>query len=196
MISDASSAVLRQLTRLRFVKFVYNKNISDRMLRDLAHLPDLRSLSCVYCSGITDQGIQHLTALRGCLEYLSVWYCTKISSACADALAQMQVLKALDVANCDLLDDQFLFRLAASPTVRASLMSVNIWGCAKVTDAGVVQLARFSHLVTLCLANCKLITNEGVQPLTRLDNLISLNIMNCDGVTADVVAPSRACWMR
>ena len=178
-----------KLTSLKLHSF-NNDQFSD--LRTLS----LQKLDLSYCSGITDAGLAHLSALRlkelnlsSCdvtdaglahlsalpLQKLDLSYCSKVTDAGLTHLSALR-LRELHLTHCKHITDAGLAHLSTLPLQRLSLTH-----CKRITDAGLAHL-RNCPLQLLDLAACELLTDTGLAHLSPLPLQI-LDLSNCEPIT-------------
>jgi hypothetical protein len=73
--------------------------------------------------------------------------------------------------------------LAQIVEIFPNMRNLNLRGCYKITDAGLVHLKDLTKLTYLNLVNCWHITDAGLEYLKDLTHLTKLNLVNCWHIT-------------
>ena len=142
-------------------------NIAGAELADIAAMWQLRHLELDDNSGITDEGLAHLTQLRGLQELLLNG--TSVTDAGMEHLRRLKQLKLLGLVGTA-VSDQGLVALGDL----AALTRLGVAGT-RISDAGLPALSNLRKLKTLDI-NDTIITDVGMAEIAKLDNLESLTL--------------------
>eukprot|EP00808_Paulinella_micropora_P013646 g7160.t1 len=88
-------------------------------------------------------------------------------------------LQQLDLFGCRRLTDAGLIHLSRL----GNLQHLDLGGCSQLTDAGLVHLSGLRNLQYLDLRACQHLTDEGLIPLSGLRSLQHLNLGGCNQLT-------------
>ena len=171
MIADGVVDLVRQ-SPFPVVLSVAGTPISDDGLRQLAELP-LVGLHLELCQNVSDAGIGQLGRTN---SLQALWLTgTGVTHEGLKQLASLPNLVALDLEVCDGVTDASCGVLAGMSNLRALILKKTAFEPARVTDDGVLQLAKLQHLELLDLyANS--VTDAGVEHLGRMQSLRSLDL--------------------
>ena len=109
-------------------------------------------------------------AAFGEIQRLDLSYAA-ISGATLNALDAMTGLLHLDLSRTQ-ADDEALAFVAH----QAQLMELDVWGCDRITDAGLVHLEALQRLERLELGQCPGVTDAGLPALVALPRLSTLGV--------------------
>ena len=179
-IDDHGLQLLAPLTQLRNLSFLECSYITDHgSLQHLAPFAELRSLNFLGCYKITDDGLIHLAPFNK-LENLNLSNCYKIRDRGLQQIALLTQLRSLSLNNCSQITNAGLRHLAPL----TELQRLNLGGWYEITDDGLNHLAPFQKLEILSLRSCFQITNRGIQLLvTLIKKLRCLNLDGCSRIT-------------
>jgi hypothetical protein len=134
---------------------------------------------------LTDEALDTLAPLAGCLTLLNISNNEELTGLCvASVLAPFKLLSILSLWGCARMTDEGLIALSALPT----LCSLDVCDCYQVTDRAVEMLGQMAQLTFLDLSLVPRITDASVAALVRLPALTSLNLEGCWRLT-DAAAP-------
>jgi len=158
---------------------------------DVKKLSGLKSLCGLALGGseVSDSGLADIARIKS-VESLTL-YRTKVTSGGMKYLAEMPVLKALDVSGNSKVSDQGLMAIAECKSIR-SLEVSNI----NFTDIGIVHLGTMTELIALDMCNNSKVTNAGLGHLTGLRKLQLLNLDGVEFTDAGVVHLGRLSALR
>jgi F-box/leucine-rich repeat protein 2/20 len=137
--------------------------IDDKAIIDLSNeCKGIQGLELVGCNAVSDTGLLNLAGkLNSSLQTLNLSYCSKITDLGVEALAQQ----------C------------------GNLVSLNLYGCIKLSSAGIVALKKCTHLRSLNLS-CTAVDDDGIHSLVAnggLENLREIDIYNCQKLSDAVI---------
>ncbi|KAF0686422.1 Aste57867_21793 [Aphanomyces stellatus] len=144
-VHDADLAMLVQLHQTspptqHLVHLYLNEciNFTDDGMKSLGSIPSLRTLHCKQCPQLQGHG---LFALAHTLSELDVSGCLWIHDAAVALIARsFSRLQSLSIAHCVNVTNQGLFALADRPHHSAPLLKIDVSGCVKLTDSGLLVL--------------------------------------------------------
>jgi hypothetical protein len=129
------------------------KNVSDEALAALSDFPALRELTPI---GLKDDGFRHVGRCSR-LERLTCMYCRESGDAATEHIAGLEL--KYYYAGLTQITDRSLEILGGMQ----SLEQVDLYECLKVTDAGLVFLARLPRLREVHLDSLPGVTLEGTR---------------------------------
>ena len=199
-------ALIRACPDLRYLAVREPRLMDKNLVQMPAKCPELRSL-ILQGSYLTDVGLQAIGARCPHLETLQIFNCQGIKHEGLIAIAQgCPQLKDVDLTGARRLRDRGVCALAQLP-----LNSLYLHTCKKITDKSLRALGRApagKHLKFLNLCGCVKITDAGVMALappvsnagasieTGLPRLESLNLVDCEQVTyAGAAAVAQRCTL-
>lgn len=174
LTDEALRHVAAGLPALRSINLSFCVSITDQGLRHLARMPELRDLNLRSCDNITDAGVAHLAEGGSRLTCLDVSFCDKIGD---QALAHMSQglfhLRQLSLSACGVSDDG-IERIAGT---LHELDTLNVGQCSRLTDRALALVAeKLSRLRCIDLYGCTRLTTAGLERLARLPQLAVLNL--------------------
>lgn len=146
--------------------------ISNSGLEHLKTLKKLRQLDISRCSNVNDVGMAHLKDLP--IEDLDISYCERITGRGVLVLPR---LKGLTLVGCNQVNREWISFLSALP-----ITELNFSWCNKIDDLALKVLKYLPYLVTIDFWGCPKITHEGTRFLAALRSLRSLCIARCTKV--------------
>lgn len=158
------------LTRLR--KLHLDDCVRLDTLRPLMSAPTLQFMDLVGCVGITD--LEPLSSLHALTE-LRLTNCSAVTDL--SPLKNLQALRVLYVQGCDIQDDSL-----RSLSNLTCLRELSLFGCSKITNAGLVGLENLTRLRRLDLSGCHRLTDAGLQALARMKRMQDLSLGNCTDI--------------
>jgi len=167
---------LRHLAPLKNLKelFLLVKEIRGPGLSHLAKLPNLRYLQVKHTDEkgkyvFGDSSLRYIKDIPS-LRRLKVWWCLPITERGIAYLAECPQLEGIELGKLP-VTDRNLSQLKALPRLKSLDVS---GGESKVTDAGMVHVARMRNLESLSLPST--ITDTGAAHLAGLNKLKSLQL--------------------
>ncbi|MCP4888680.1 MAG: hypothetical protein GY904_18955 [Planctomycetaceae bacterium] len=167
-LTDADFASLAALQDLRTLS-LYGSTWSDRSMRQLQELTQLRSLTLDQVEKVTDRGIRYLLACPQ-LETLRV-NIVGLTDQSGKVLAKLQALKFVQLNQTD-VTGEILESLASLPTLTKLDISFPVRGYARFIG----QMPVLNHLV---LTGCEKLSDADFGELGRLRNVRQLTIRRC-----------------
>jgi len=170
-IDDESMFVICQLSHIEVLR-IENSNISDGALATLRGLPLLRSLT-IGGAKISSEGLAAIGSLKN-LEEITL-YMNDGGIVLNDNLAvifgSLPKLRRLKFqSRCDLSDEDVKHICRSG-----KLEELHLVGCTRITDSGLVHIARMSNMNSLDLSKTS-ITAQGLCQLSGLVSLTSLSL--------------------
>lgn len=167
-LTDADFASLAALQDLRTLS-LYGSTWSDRSMRQLQELTELRSLTLDQVEKVTDRGIRYLLACPQ-LETLRV-NIVGLTDQSGKVLARLQALKFVQLNQTD-VTGEILESLASLPTLTKLDISFPVRGYVRFIG----QMPVLNHLV---LTGCENLSDADFGELGRLRNVRQLTIRRC-----------------
>jgi F-box/leucine-rich repeat protein 14 len=179
-----------ELKRLRQFTFLKCLDLSQRGIKDshmkvVVHVRRLQNLE-LHFSDITDKSLKYISRLKE-LRLLRLSHCYKISSKGLKNISILSQLEHVELPNCSQLKN---FALKCFSQL-ANLKYLNLKGCKSITDYGLMHLQNCKKLVSLNIAECSRITDEGLSVFEELADIKSLNISNLTYLTLDGIKKLR-----
>jgi len=166
-ISDVGMKHLSKLTNLQNLSLIGLTKISYVGVKHLVDLAALAEINLSGCHRICDAAIEHLSKLT-CLKTLYLARINNITDLGFKHLLQLTKLQKLHLSLCRNLDDSVLRHLS---TALIELRFLDLTGCRKVTEDGIVHLAQLKSLKVLTVNDCSF-TRDVVNRLrTKLPTL-------------------------
>ena len=156
----------------------YASKISDIGLQHLQRLQNLKVLKLHYCHGIRDHGLDYIAQCRN-LTHLDIGL-TRLSSKGFEKLHRLQNLYHLDIRGCVL--GSTVLGLASLCKIR-SLKSLSLSGNHGVDDGCLQAISFHSGLRTIHMRQCRKVSDYGILALARMNSLERLDITGCERVT-------------
>lgn len=169
-ITDAGLTHLRNMDQLAQLVLSVSCDITDEGLREIGQLTSLRSLDLASARSIprvvvnpqiTDDGIAHLTSLRG-LVSLNISG-TGITDEGLRHLTDLPDLRQLDLCATQITDEGLRI-LSELPSLRR----MDLYCCSEITGEGLLALANLEDLRYFNVRHCAQITDEDVSALQAL----------------------------
>jgi len=183
VLTDEDLLQLRELKNLTSIDLTNCGQITRRGLQSFSLNPgQIKSLILTDCPKITDRFCDHIVHYTS-LERLDVRGCFRISDNGVGALTSLRYLKHLDLSvgatvssegNNQSISDVSMHTLAQMP----QLASLQLEGCASITDKGLIRLAALRNLTFLNVSSTG-ITDEGLSIIHHLPKLCVLEIGSC-----------------
>ncbi len=177
---------IAHLDGLKELALIYCQGITAATLKEIAKLPQLRSLNLTAAFSLPDgrtskqAPIQTLTTLRT-LEELVLSDVTKISDAQVLKLSGALVkLKALDFSYCAAITNKSCEAIAKLPC----LQTLKLHRCRDLTDTSLKALSSVATLTELDVTFIQ-VTDEGMKHVAKLTNLKVLDVSCCRSLTDD-----------
>ena len=160
----------------------YASKISDAGLQHLRRLGNLRVLKLHYCHGIRDHGLDHIAQCHS-LTHLDVGL-TRLSSKGFAKLHGLQHLYHLDMRGC--VFGSTVLGLASLCRIR-SLKSLSLSGNHGVDDGCLQAISFHSGLRTIHMRQCRKVSDHGILALARMKCLERVDITGCSRVTRHAI---------
>ena len=137
---------LRQLTEIRRLTALTLSNtlVTDRGLEHVARMRHLRSLDLYNCQAASGKGLGQLRSLQELA-------CLDLSHTAANDETTRHLSGLRRIRELYLFGDQITDRGLESLATMASLRTLGLWGCTRLTEQGMRQLKRLPLLTTLYL---------------------------------------------
>jgi hypothetical protein len=141
------------------------RSLSDSELNQTVRFKKLNYLDFTRGWGIeeakiTDAGLKNISQLDlPNLEWLMLGYCTRITDAGMQYVAEMKRLKHLSLMGCRQITDDALEKIKTLTT----LEYLDVRGCRSITDRGLFSLANMKRLKEILLGGCNNITPQGIE---------------------------------
>lgn len=156
----------------------YASKISDIGLQHLQRLKNLKVLKLHYCHGIRDHGLEYVAQCHN-LTHLDIGL-TRLSSKGFEKLHGLQNLYHLDIRGCVL--GSTVLGLASLCKIR-SLKSLSLSGNHGVDDGCLQAISFHNGLRTIHMRQCRKVSDYGILALARMNSLERLDITGCSRVT-------------
>lgn len=186
-------------------------HITNRGMRPLRRVKNLKDLKLRRCTSITDQGfsnIFNLTALTSvdlsgcvchsngfqelgnltCLRTLILHGNHRISCKVFQHINKLPQLETLDLSRTDVqLCGSHKCACSKAPSALTALTSLNLRGCTLIENKGLaIVVSKLTALRDLNLSWITNLTDVGVSTLTALKNLQTLKLYGCGKVTMNM----------
>lgn len=141
------------------------RSLSDSEFNQIVKFKKLNYLDFTRGCGIeeakiTDAGLKNIWQLDlPNLEWLMLGYCTRITDAGMQYVAEMKRLKHLSLMGCRQITDNGLEKIMSLTT----LEYLDVRGCRNITDRGLLSLANMKSLKEILLGGCNNITPQGIE---------------------------------
>jgi F-box and leucine-rich repeat protein 14 len=141
-------------------------------------LQQLRHLTLHSAANVTDDGLQHLSALSAPLRAIEIDSCTRISDRGAAQLAALRHVSHLHLGGCVKLSNVSLSFLT---TALYQLQSLHLEHCWQITDEGILDMAWATpQLSSMSFKGWRHVSSDGVsRTLCALGELRRLTFANC-----------------
>lgn len=144
----------------------------------------LVKLWLVSCHQVRDAGIEAVVRTNNKLEEIGLSFCERISDRSIAAIAKScPKLAVLEVELCVQLMSSGMKCLAAMHVNPASLRKLNVGGCRRIGDDGMLEVAkRCTRLREVNVRQCDKLTDASMRALTH--NCLELELLNMEEVYA------------
>ncbi|KAL3667927.1 hypothetical protein V7S43_006804 [Phytophthora oleae] len=141
-------------------------------------------LKMVHCPQIRDVGVEAIVRTNSRLEELSLSFCERISDRCFLTIGKScPGLASLEVELCVQLGNNALKYLAMMLVNPTKLRRLNIAGCRRIGDEGLLELLKVcTGLQKVNLRQCDRMTDLSVRSLTH--NCLELDTLNVEELDA------------
>lgn len=167
---------------IKVLDLSYASKISDIGLQHLKRLQKLKVLKLHYCHGIRDHGLEYIAQCQN-LTHLDVGL-TRLSSKGFSKLHGMQNLCHLDMRGC--VFGSTVLGLASLCKI-PSLKSLSLSGNHGVDDGCLQAISFHSGLRTIHMRQCRKVSDHGILALARMKCLERVDITGCSRVTAEAI---------
>ncbi|GLD93064.1 hypothetical protein PINS_up001656 [Pythium insidiosum] len=157
--------------------------LTDATLRAVStHCRRLKRLVVAHCHRITDLGVDAVVRSCSRLEELVLSYCERVSERCMAAIgASCPHLTALELEMCVQLGSPALRLLASSLVTPTRLRRLNLAGCHRVGDDGLLVIAKLcTRLQHVNLRGLDKLTDASLRMLTH--NSLELETLQLEDV--------------
>src|SRR5690348_17355542 len=138
----------------------------------------LTSINLSGCTHLTDKSIKYLAKLKN-LKNLNLSDCNQITDAAIKDLSKLQNLTILNLSSCNQITGAAIKDLSKLQ----NLTILNLSSCYQITDAAIKDLSKLQNLTALNLDSCTKITDAAIKDLSKLQNLTALDLSICDQIT-------------
>ncbi|RLN62087.1 hypothetical protein BBJ28_00010105, partial [Nothophytophthora sp. Chile5] len=144
----------------------------------------LMRLRMVHCSQIRDVGVEAIVGSNPRLEELALSFCERISDRCFLTIGKScRNLSMLEMELCVQLGDTSLKYLASTLANPSKLRRLNIAGCRRIGDEGLLEIANVcTGLQNVNLRLCDRLTDLSVRCLTH--NCLELEALNVEELSS------------
>lgn len=173
---------------MTFVHLSCCNDLTDDALLFICTLPKVTGISLFGCSGITDNGIKHLSEHIIQLQDLSLACLYKITDVGLTYLPKFSQLNKLNLSLCrNLTENGYLSLTQLTSLTNLTLSEIDDSPAPDITDAVLVGFSNsLLQLKELDLSYCTKITDKGLAPICKnLQNLRTFRINGCKNVTPD-----------
>lgn len=170
----SNNSLLKELT-LEYVQ------VQDEIIEELGSLNDLKSLSIVGGSGITDNGFSLVKYLVS-LKKLDLVYNNFLDSTFSN-LTHLTMLSELDLSASNNLTKIGMNSICMINT----LTKLSLHGCMDLEDSALESIGDLQNLVSLDISNCKQITDQGIYHISKLKKLRTLNLVDVYLITDESI---------
>lgn len=153
-----------------------------------AALRHVRHLTLSNCTRLTDASMQTIATHCQHLQALSICGCSNLTDAGLVAIGKgCSSLQRINLGWCEAVGDAGLTAFAAA--VGPRLVDIDLCGCFRITDLGVVWLVwHCPNVVRLDLHCCRRITNASLAAIAeQLHALHFLNLSGCRKISPETV---------
>nr|GMC82060.1 F-box protein At3g58530 [Ipomoea batatas] len=158
------------------------KNITDKSLHLIAdNYQELDSLNLTRCIKLTDSGLQRILLKCSLLQSLNLYALSIFTDEAYKKISLLPHLKFLDLCGAQNLTDDGLSCIANCKR----LVSLNLTWCVRVTDVGVLAIARgCTSLELLSLFGIVGVTDKSLEALSSFcsNTLTTLDVNGCIGI--------------
>ncbi|GAN11538.1 conserved hypothetical protein [Mucor ambiguus] len=136
--------------------------------------PQLKYLNLTDCSFLTDQAISHLVSAAPQLQSLSLSFCCALSDNAIEGLISLPHLQELDASFCGAAVSDVSIRALLKSGTFASMNSLNLRGCVRITDTCIKSILEWGRLNTLNISQCPGISLDAKQIIKESGNVHNL----------------------
>ncbi|XP_031503179.1 F-box protein At3g58530 [Nymphaea colorata] len=158
------------------------KNVTDKSLQLIANTyQEMKALNLTRCTKITDQGLQQISLKCSSLESLNLYALSSLTDRAYKKFALLSQLRCLDLCGAQNLSDEGLCSIAEC----RGLVSLNLTWCVRITDIGVLTLARScTSLEFLSVFGVLGVTDLSLEALSKSCSctLTTLDVNGCVGI--------------
>ncbi|KAL9544978.1 hypothetical protein MBANPS3_007356 [Mucor bainieri] len=133
--------------------------------------PRLKYLNLTDCSFLTDQAISHLVSAAPQLQNLSLSFCCALSDNAIEGLISLPHLQELDASFCGAAVSDLSIRALLKSGSFASMSSLNLRGCVRITDTCIKSILEWGRLNTLNISQCPGISVNAKQIIKESGNV-------------------------
>ncbi|KAF3773319.1 F-box protein [Nymphaea thermarum] len=157
-------------------------NVTDKSLQLIANTyQEMKVLNLTRCTKITDQGLQQISLKCSSLESLNLYALSSLTDRAYKKFALLSQLRCLDLCGAQNLSDEGLCSIAEC----RGLVSLNLTWCVRITDIGVLALARScTSLEFLSVFGVLGVTDLSLEALSKSCSctLTTLDVNGCIGI--------------
>ncbi|GAB2295450.1 hypothetical protein Dimus_029617 [Dionaea muscipula] len=155
------------------------KNITDHSMQLIADCyQDLESLNITRCIRLSDSGLDHVLTSCSSLQNLNLYALSRFTDRVYTKISLLPHLRVLDLCGAQNLSDEGLACIAKCK----KLVSLNLTWCVRITDVGVLAVARnCTSLELVSLFGIVGVTDKSLEALSRscAGTLETLDINGC-----------------
>lgn len=142
----------------------------------------LRRLRMPHCRQISDIGVEAVVRSNPKLEELALSFCERVSDRCFPTIGKCcPSLATLEVELCMQLSNSAVKHLAAGLAGSNTLKRLNLAGCRRIGDEGLLAVAKScSRLTELNVRQCDKLTDVSVRAVTH--HCLELEVLNLEDV--------------
>lgn len=142
----------------------------------------LRRLWMTSCHQISDIGIEAVVRTNPKLEELGLSSCERVSDRCFSMIGKScSGLVILEVELCMQLGNLAMKHLAAGLASENKLRKLNVAGCRRISDEGLVEVAKnCTRLKELNVRQCDKLTDASIRAVTH--NCLELEVLNLEEI--------------
>ncbi|DBA02373.1 TPA: hypothetical protein N0F65_007192 [Lagenidium giganteum] len=157
-------------TQVETLDLSYCESITDACLFTLSkHCTRLKRFMIVGCHEVSDLGIEYVVRANRKMEELRLSYCEKMSDQCFATIAKScPNIAAIEVEMCVQIGNGALKHLATGLSNPTTLRRLNVGGCHRISDEGLLAVARkCTQLQSINLKHCDKLTDASVRVLVH-----------------------------
>lgn len=170
-------------TQLEVLDISYLELITDTALLGIGKsCHRLRRLWMTNCHQISDIGVEAVVRTNPKLEELGLSFCERVSDRCFPTIAKgCPGLVTLEVELCMQLGNVAMKHLAAGLANENKLRKLNVAGCRRISDEGLVEVAKScTRLRELNVRQCDKLTDVSIRAVTH--NCLELEVLNLEEI--------------
>uniref|UniRef100_K3WKE1 Clu domain-containing protein n=1 Tax=Globisporangium ultimum (strain ATCC 200006 / CBS 805.95 / DAOM BR144) TaxID=431595 RepID=K3WKE1_GLOUD len=186
LLSDVSMLrVSLYCTQLESLDISHLELVTDAALLGIGkNCHRLKRLWMTNCRQISDLGVEAVVRGNPKLEELGLSFCERISDQCFPTIGKScPNLSVLEVELCMQLGNAAMKHLVAGLAASNKLRRLNIAGCRRISDEGLVEVAKYcTRLKEVNVRLCDKLTDMSVRMVTH--NCLELEVLNMEEIYA------------